>query len=194
MVHKTAGVLVVVIYSKISAKLDGREKSISASAFSLQSFIDLYSGIGITSIAFAKQSKKVISIEEVKSSVDNAKIISRLNNVKNIDILLGKCEDVIGNLNLEETNDLVVFVDPARLGLDSKVIDALKILNPRIIVYMSCNPETCVSDCKEILKDKKYCVSDIKLGDMFPFTKHIESLICIQNKESKVWMKEKWWS
>lgn len=140
--------------------------------------VDLYSGIGITSIMFARKCKKVISIEETPSSVENAKYMAKLNDVKNIMFLNGKCEKEIENIKYED--DTVVFVDPARIGLDNAVIDALLKLSPRKIVYMSCNPETCHRDIRLLLNDNDYKVNDIKCYNMFPYTKHIEALICLQ--------------
>ena len=142
--------------------------------------VDLYSGIGVTSILFASVANKVISIEEVPSAVDNAKAMARLNGVNNIVHLLGKCEVEMGKIVSGE--DVVVFVDPARAGLDCKVIDAIKYLNPRKIVYMSCAPETCVRDIKLLTNDNKYSVSAIKPYNMFPFTKHVETLVCLQRQ------------
>ena len=140
--------------------------------------VDLYSGIGITSILFARKAQKVISIEEISSAVENARFMAKLNNVKNISHMLGKCENEISKL--DSTQDLVVFVDPARVGLDRKVIEALKKLNPRKIVYMSCNPETCVRDIDILTKSSEYKLNLLESFNMFPFTSSIELLACIE--------------
>ena len=116
------------------------------------------------------------------SATANAKLIAKVNNIKNVDILSGKCEKLIDQIKLDNINDLVVFVDPARAGLDKRVINALINLSPRKIVYMSCNPETCVSDCKQLITDNKYIISDINTWDMFPYTKHVETLVCLQRQ------------
>lgn len=143
--------------------------------------VDLYSGIGITSVMFAKNCKEVVSIEEVQSAVDNAKFMAKLNGVKNTIHLCGKCEEQISKLRSAE--DLVVFVDPARLGMEKTVIDALIKLRPRKIVYMSCNPETCVRDVKYLTKNSGYKLTNVKPYNMFPYTKHIEILACLQEQE-----------
>lgn len=141
--------------------------------------LDLYSGIGITSIMFSKIAKEVFSIEELSSAVENAKYMAKINKANNIHIMLGKCEEKLNSIRLENVNDLVVFVDPARAGLDIGVIETLKRLNPRTIVYMSCNPETCVRDIDILLADNKYIFRDIKCYNMFPYTKHVEMLACV---------------
>lgn len=144
--------------------------------------IDLYSGIGITSVMFAKKCKQVFAIEEVESATKNAKIISKINECNNIHIFTGKCEHKLKELKLENCDDVVVFVDPARAGLDERVISAIKDINPRTIVYMSCNPETCVRDINILCKDNFYNVSDIFSWDMFSYTKHVETLVCLQRE------------
>ena len=137
--------------------------------------VDLYSGIGITSIMFAKVAKQVLSIEEVPSAVENAKYMAKLNSVKNIVPLCGKCEKEINNITTN--GDVVVFVDPARAGLEKTVIDAILHLNPRKVVYMSCNPDTCHRDIKMLVGDNMYHVNNINSYDMFPFTRHVELLV-----------------
>lgn len=143
--------------------------------------VDLYSGIGITSMMFGAKAKQVLSIEEVSSAVENAKHMSKINSIKNIIHLCGKCEKEINKLQC--VGDTVVFVDPARAGMEGIVITALKDFNPRKIVYMSCNPETCVRDINLLLSDKKYIVTDIYPYNMFPYTKHVELLVCLNRQE-----------
>lgn len=140
--------------------------------------LDLYSGIGITSVMFGKTASQVISIEEVSSAVENAKFIAKQNGIKNIICLSGKCENEINKIRTD--GDVVAFVDPARNGLDKKVINALKKVSPRKIVYMSCNPETCVRDIKELISDNKYILSAVKPYNMFPYTKHTELLCSLE--------------
>ena len=142
--------------------------------------VDLYSGIGITSILFSRYAKQVLSIEEVSGAVENAKAMARKNGVKNIVHMCGKCEKEIDKI--KTAGDVVVFVDPARAGLDERVIGAIKGMNPRKIVYMSCNPETCVRDIKLLVADKKYQPAAINPYNMFPYTKHTEILVCLQRR------------
>ncbi len=140
--------------------------------------VDLYSGIGITSVMFANYCKEVVSIEEVYTAVDNAKFMAKLNGKKNIIQLCGKCEKEIAKVRVAE--DVVVFVDPARLGMDRAVISAVIKLNPRKIVYMSCNPETCVRDIELLTQKSSYKLTKLKPYNMFPYTKHVELLATLQ--------------
>ena len=163
------------MYKKAFSLLDVNENT---------TVIDLYSGIGITSIYFAKHCNKVISVEENPSSVMNAKYMAKLNDVKNIIHMQGKCENLTHKI--QSDNDLVVFVDPARAGLQNDVITSIIKLNPRKIVYMSCNPESCVRDVKYLLEKSEYVISSISPYDMFPYTKHIEILVCLQKRDERL--------
>ena len=143
-----------------------------------KTIIDLYSGIGITSNLFAKNGSNVISIEYNKSAVNDCRKIIELNNLQDkIKVYCGKCEDIIENIEIDERCS--IFVDPARDGLDPKVIEAIKKINPQKIVYMSCNPTTLVRDIKLLLK-QKYKLKYIKPYDMFPQTEHLETLVCLE--------------
>ena len=74
----------------------------------------------------------------------------------------------------------VVFVDPPRKGLDNKTIEILKDLMPQKIVYVSCNPATLARDLK--LLEEKYNIKEITPVDMFPYTKHIETVSVLIQK------------
>ncbi len=160
------------MYKKAQELLDLNEKT---------KVLDLYSGIGITSIMFGKVAKEVLAIEENPKAVSNAIHMAKNNSVTNVKFVSDKCENCIQYLKNDE--DLVCFVDPARSGMDIKLIEHLKTLNIRKFVYMSCNPESCKRDIECLLSDNKLHVSAILGYDMFPYTKHIETLVCLQRQE-----------
>ena len=71
-------------------------------------------------------------------------------------------------------------MDPPRSGLDGTTIKKLLDSGVKNIIYVSCNPITLARDIN-ILKDK-YAVEDITLFDMFPNTKHVESVALLEKK------------
>lgn len=68
-----------------------------------------------------------------------------------------------------------VLLDPPRAGADRNVCSIIASIQPKIIVYVSCNPETLAADAN-VLCSKGYTWSHMELLDMFPFTKYVESL------------------
>ena len=55
--------------------------------------------------------------------------------------------------------------------------------NPKKIVYVSCDVATLARDL-EILKSK-YNIKSIDLVDMFPHTRHVETVAYLEKKEKK---------
>ena len=53
-------------------------------------------------------------------------------------------------------------------------------LEPRVIVYVSCNPVTQARDMQ--LLAEKYAVTHITPVDMFPHTHHIENVIRLERR------------
>ena len=136
---------------------------------------DLYSGIGITSILFAKHCEKVYSIEYSKNATLNAISNAKLNCIKDkIEICTGMCKDILPNL--PKVSNSLLFLDPARSGAEPETLKEVIRLLPRTIVYMSCNAESMAGDIKILLDSKKYKLNYIQGFDMFPQTKHVEVL------------------
>ena len=137
--------------------------------------IDLYCGTGTIGIILSKNYKEVLGIEINKSAVECALENKRINRVKNISF---KCGDA-NKLCKGEKADTVV-VDPARAGLSNLGIKNILEIDPKKIVYVSCNPVTLARDLKELFSD--YKLKDICLFDMFPWTYHCEVLTVLERK------------
>ena len=141
--------------------------------------LDLYSGIGITSLLFAKNGATVQSVEVSKSSVLNAIQNIKLNNLQDkIYANQGTCKDIISKLSTIKNSK--IFLDPARSGAEIETLTAIIKAEPERIVYMSCNPESLAGDLKILLDSRKYTLTYAQPFDMFPQTKHVEVLCCLQ--------------
>lgn len=163
------------IYKNIFDMLNINDKSV---------ILDLYSGIGITSLIFAKNGAKVVSIESVPEAVNDAKNLIKLNNCDNqVTPLLGKCEQLINRINyrkLYKDGGLIsVFLDPPRIGAQKSVLDEINTLNPYRLVYLSCNPKTLARDLR-VLLDYGFKIESVTPYDMFPHTNHVETLVCLK--------------
>ena len=141
---------------------------------------DLYCGIGTISIFASKYVEKVYGIEIVHSSIENAKINAKLNNISNIDFIEGDVEKAFNELIDDNVKLDVVIVDPPRKGLDNTTINNLIKIKPRKIVYVSCNPATLIRDLKELEND--YDIKNIQPIDNFPYTNHIESVTVLERR------------
>ena len=72
----------------------------------------------------------------------------------------------------------VVVVDPPRKGLNADTIEALHRMQPRRIVYVSCDPATLARDVA-LLKEKGYTLNTAQAADLFPRCSHVESIVCL---------------
>ena len=74
----------------------------------------------------------------------------------------------------------IIVMDPPRSGSDKKSLKTLLELNPKKIIYISCNPVTLARDIN--ILSEKYEVKDISAYDMFPQTYHVEC-VCVLNRQ-----------
>lgn len=144
--------------------------------------LDLYSGIGTTSIYFSENFKKVIGVEVVKDSITDSKRNLKLNGITNVEFVYGKSEDKIKKLINQYQVD-VISVDPPRKGLDRKVIETIIQSNIKKVVYISCNSSTLSRDVKVFLENG-FKISKLKAVDMFSKTPHVECIALIQRVKS----------
>ena len=138
------------------------------------SLLDLYCGAGTIGIYLSDNFKYVHGIEINSDAIEGANLNKMINNIDNISFECKKANQ-IDNLDVD-----VVIVDPPRAGLDNTTINKLLDSKVKRIVYVSCNPITLARDIN-LLKDK-YEVEDMTLFDMFPNTKHVESIVVLNLK------------
>lgn len=136
--------------------------------------LDLYCGTGTIGIYISDVVSKITGIEVVSDAIESANINKKINNVENIEFILGKVEDkldFISNNNID-----TVIVDPPRSGLHKKVIPILEKISPKTIIYVSCDPITMARDIKLLSND--YELVEVTPYDMFPNTYHVET-VCV---------------
>ena len=141
---------------------------------------DLYCGIGSISLFLAKAAKKVIGVEIVPEAIDNARENAAINGMENTEFLVGAAEDVVPKY-FEEHKDQpeckpdVIVVDPPRKGCDQILLDTIVKMNPKRIVYVSCDSATLARDLKW-LEEHEYKLKEATPCDMFGQTVHVETV------------------
>ncbi len=139
--------------------------------------LDLYSGVGTLGINVANKEKKVYGIEIIKNAVLNSITNASINKLNNCNYLLGDASNVIDKINDDIS---VCLIDPPRSGLSKKEIDVILKMNPKQIIYVSCDPITLARDLK-LLKDC-YIIKKIIGLDMFCYTHHLESVSILESR------------
>lgn len=145
---------------------------------------DLYCGIGTIGIFASKYVKQVYGIEIVPQAIDDAKENAKINNIENAEFMVGDVEVAFDELiNKKNIIPTAIIVDPPRKGLDEKTIENILKIKPEKLVYISCNPATMVRDLAKM--EEVYNINKVQPVDMFPFTKHIETvtLLTLKNQE-----------
>lgn len=142
---------------------------------------DLYTGAGTIANFIAGKVKSVVGIEYVPTAIEDAKINSEINGIKNTSFFAGDMKDIL-NEDFISTHGKpdVVITDPPRAGMHPDVVKRLLEMEAEKIVYVSCNAATQARDI-DLLK-AKYEVNRIKPVDMFPHTQHVENVVLLTIK------------
>lgn len=143
---------------------------------------DLYTGTGTIANFVARMAKNVIGIEYVPEAIEDAKINSEINGIKNTQFFAGDMKDILNKEFIETYGRPdVIITDPPRAGMHQDVIDTILFASPKRIVYVSCNPATQARDLQ--LLDKEYKVMAVQPVDMFPHTQHVENVVLLEKRQ-----------
>ena len=141
-----------------------------------ETVIDAYCGTGTITLFLAQKARKVYGIEIVKPAILDAEKNARDNHIKNAEFIVGDATVVMPRLYKQGIRADVVVVDPPRAGCTPPVLEAFAHMQPRRIVYVSCNPATLARDIA-LLAELGYQAKEIQPVDMFPMTSHVESVL-----------------
>ena len=152
---------------------------------------DCYCGIGTISLFLAQKAKQVYGLEIVPEAIENAKKNAEKNGLHNTEFYVGAAEEVLPKWVAEkkrEGKDVgnlvdVVSLDPPRKGCDEACLSAVLELNPKRIVYVSCDPGSLARDMK-YLREGGYELEKWVGIDNFPRTGHVETVALLQREES----------
>lgn len=142
---------------------------------------DLYTGTGTIANYIAHRAKKVIGIDYIEDSIENAKENSLNNNIANTEFFSGDIKETLtADFIAAHGKPDVVITDPPRAGMHPDVVSKIAETNTQRIVYVSCNPATQARDIA-LLADK-YRITKIQPVDMFPHTSHVENVALLEMK------------
>jgi 23S rRNA (uracil1939-C5)-methyltransferase len=140
--------------------------------------IDAYCGIGTISLFLARKAGRVYGVEIVPEAIEDAARNAELNGIENAEFEAGPAEVVIPRWREEGVTADVIVVDPPRKGCDLALLDTILKMQPKRVVYVSCNPSTLARDLR-VLEDGGYRTAEVTPVDMFPHTTHVECVVKI---------------
>lgn len=134
--------------------------------------LDLYSGIGVSSLALAKEGKKVIGVELNPVSIHIAKKNAQNNAIEQVEFLCASAEDSTDQI-IQCMNPDTIIVNPPKAGIDQSVLDSICDSSACRVSYISCSPPSLARDLALFIK-KGFAIKDVQCFDMFPQTTHVE--------------------
>lgn len=142
-----------------------------------ETVLDLYCGTGTLTLLFARLASRAIGVESVPEAVEAARRNAERNHIANVSFECGEARRVLrewarGERTSAPRVDLVV-VDPPRAGLHPRVVARIAELEPKRLIYVSCNPATLARDLKDFAA-LGLALDEVAPFDMFPHTPHIE--------------------
>lgn len=143
---------------------------------------DLYCGIGTISLFLAQKAKKVCGVEIVPQAIQDARENARLNGMENVEFFVGKAEEVLPEQY--ERNHMradVIVVDPPRKGCDERCLETIVKMQPRRLVYVSCDSATLGRDVK-YLREHGFELTRARGCDMFAWSVHVETVVLLSRK------------
>jgi 23S rRNA (uracil1939-C5)-methyltransferase len=138
--------------------------------------LDLYCGIGGIALHLAQDAGRVEGVEYVAQAVRNATENARLNQLGNCRFHAGDAAELVEEYQAQGDRFDLVTLNPPRKGCDTAVLNAVGQMQPRQIIYVSCDPDSLARDLA-ILKQYGYGIEQIQPVDMFPQTAHIETVV-----------------
>lgn len=139
--------------------------------------LDVYCGVGLFSAFFAPRVGRVIGVEVSPSACEDFTI--NLDDFDNVELYEAAAETVLPGLDVKPG---VVIVDPPRAGLEKRALDALMVLAPLRLAYVSCDPSTLARDAARLIAGG-YRLVQVTPFDLFPQTYNIESISIFEKLE-----------
>jgi len=144
--------------------------------------LDLYCGIGSIGLSMAESAGSLIGIECVGSAVADARKNASANGIRNCRFICADAGSGTSELLANGERPDVIILDPPRKGCSPDTLDAVLKLSPERIVMVSCEPSSMARDLR-ILADGGYTLLAARPVDMFPRTRHVETVVLLSKGE-----------
>lgn len=147
-----------------------------------ETIMDAYCGTGTIGIIASDCVKEVIGVELNRDAVKDAVLNAKTNQCRNIRFYTRDAGEFIMQMADQGAKLDAVIMDPPRSGSSEAFLDAIGIMKPEKVIYVSCNPETLARDLA-VLKKKGYRVKKMQPVDMFGFTGSVETVCLLVRKD-----------
>ncbi|HIY50653.1 MAG TPA: 23S rRNA (uracil(1939)-C(5))-methyltransferase RlmD [Candidatus Olsenella avicola] len=145
--------------------------------------LDAYCGTGTIGICAARESEdaRVTGVEQVEGAVACARRNAEANGVQDrCRFVAADATEWMAREGARERFDAVVM-DPPRAGSTPEFLAGVAALAPERVAYVSCNVVTQARDL-ELLRKRGYRLEHVTPVDMFPHTRHVESVVTLRRR------------
>jgi 23S rRNA (uracil1939-C5)-methyltransferase len=129
--------------------------------------------------------------EIIEDAIRDAKENAVNNGIDNAEFFVGKAEEVLPVFYEKEvaagrsaTADVIV-VDPPRKGCDAMCLETILKMQPKRVVYVSCDSATLARDLK-ILCEGGYELKKVRAVDQFGHTTHVETVVLLSKPTENI--------
>jgi len=150
-----------------------------AASGKMKYLIDAYCGVGLFCISASSYFERLVGIEISASSIRWARTNAEISKTENCEFLIGDAGNLFSRTAFSSENTAVI-IDPPRKGCSLEFISQLAKYGPARIIYVSCAPDTQARDLA-VLQQEGYKTSHIQPFDLFPQTRHIESVATLEH-------------
>jgi tRNA/tmRNA/rRNA uracil-C5-methylase (TrmA/RlmC/RlmD family) len=136
---------------------------------------DLYCGVGFFGIELSDSIETFIGVEYDRRAIRAAEQNALSRKITNGRFIPAKVEDVLpGLLEKISAERTAVLLDPPRKGCGPEILNLLREIRPRQVIYVSCHPATMARDLNILCAESVFELLHVQPLDMFPQTQHVE--------------------
>ena len=146
-----------------------------------ETVLDAYCGIGTIGLIASKHAGKVIGVELNQDAVRDAVQNAKKNGITNAQFFCNDAGRFMSHMAARGESADVVFMAPPRSGSTEEFIDAVALMQPKRVVYISCGPDTLARDLKVFAKHG-YRAKEAWPVDLFGWTGHVETVCLLSRK------------
>lgn len=147
-----------------------------------ETVIDAYCGTGTIGLIASRSAARVIGVELNRDAISDAITNAKRNDIHNVRFYHEDAGKFMVDMAARGEKADVVIMDPPRTGSDEAFLSSVVRLAPKRVVYVSCGPESLAGDLKYLTKHG-YRMAECTPYDLFPFTRHVESVTMLQRKD-----------
>jgi 23S rRNA (uracil1939-C5)-methyltransferase len=143
-----------------------------------ENVLDLYCGVGPTSLYLARTARVVWGIDESSLSIDTAKQNARRNGISNCRFLAGDVAEKIAEAYRTLGCVDSIVLNPPRKGVQAEAMESILAVNAPKIIYVSCEPNSLARDLDKLI-NQSYRIRRLQPFDMFPQTEQVENVVLL---------------